>query len=291
MLAVKVAGDGQHHNAPEGLFAQHQKRCLDGTNLHVQRIHWRIGQAQQPVGHRSVALHHPAGFMHVNVVALKQFQKLEVTHPVGGNLPVVHQHRAAEVIALKEREAFCPGLLVLLLRFHLFCQHGDRPATQTLEEPEPFLRPGQPEVHFDVVGQLHQRIEFPLPHKIIQRQAVARRLQPPAGGNQIRSRLHGLKDLKNCHVLGQNSYKLLGQRIQSAIHKGRQAASEFLQPKHHSVVEDGHGRLVAISSKGQLRSGPEEQFVPMHPAVQIQNWLARYVSKSFSPLRRDRLKG
>ena len=99
---------------------------------------------------------------------MQHSQNFDLREPIGRHLAVFHQHRAAEIVALEEREALFTGQPVLLLRFNFLRNQRHRDHPQPSQQAVPFRRIGLDEIHLDIVGKLYKRIELRLPGEIVQ---------------------------------------------------------------------------------------------------------------------------
>jgi hypothetical protein len=240
----------------------------------------RVDQPQQPVSERGIALHQPRQLAQVNILVLHQLQNFYLKEPVGGHFPVLYQHRPAKIVPLKERKALRAGLPVLFLRLDLLRDQRNGGAAQPLQLLLPLPGAHRHKIELDIVGDLNQRHKLWFPDKVIQRQAETRGLQLAARCKQARRWLQGLQYLQDCHTGWKNIHQSLGQRFRGAVYKGRQPTRKPFKPEHHGIVEHRAGGQVAVSAEGGLWTVPEEQFVSMHPAPQIQNRLTRHIPQA-----------
>ena len=198
----------------------------------------------------------------------------------GRNFAAHDDFGTAEKVSLEVGEAHITGLLELVRCFQLFGQHFALRGFEPMHQASPFLGPCRPNIDFNDVGKLAKRGARVIRGEVIERDEVAKRLQPLAGRDDTGFRLNRLQNLG--HGLGgrEQGNQVLEKDLPGAIHEGKAVIAKRVDAVKQGAIQCGAGCKFRIGVEIVFDTVAEQKLISENVLRPVQDWLAGHEALS-----------
>ncbi len=121
------------------------------------------------------------------------------------------------------------------------------------------------DIDLDDVGKLAERYAWIIGSEVVERDAIAKRLQPLAGGDDAVLGFDRLQNLGHGLVRGKQRNQILEQDFTGAIHEGEPVVAKRVHTKKQRGIEGRAGGEFRIGIEIIFDSVAEKKFVSEHP--------------------------
>src|SRR5208282_2475599 len=274
LLLGGAHGNDEPDPTPQFAFAKNGHGMADRRDLEGKSKDWRIQIAEQAVRNGGFLFEQLLKFPHIELSSGDHFEQPNIVQAAGRNFAADDEFGTTEEVSLEIDESHVAGLLKLVGRFQFFREHfalrGGKPA----HHANSFLRAGCTDIDFDDVGKFAKRKARIVGREVIERNEIASRFQPLAGGDDAVFGLNRLQDLGHDLGGGQQREQIFEEDLTGAIHEGEAVSTKGVDTEEQGAIERGAGGKIRIGVEVVLDAVSKKNLVSEHVLGTVKNWLA-----------------